>query len=332
MTRPLARFWPSAVLIPALLVALASCQGLRYGVRDAFRPDRTVSEDDPAAASVGRIFLAMDRDPDLLMGRLGRALAKLPEIADGPGSGEAGALTRLYQAARSADESGRRLLEAMARENPGSYQYGASLQALFQRAREGEITPEFLSRATRRTVLLHAWRSLPQRCPTPQAVFDYLVANYSYRINTTTAQPQTVFFQHKYGDCTEFSLLAGYLLHHLGYRVYILLSKPTPVTGHASVVFSDGDRFWLMDASRAVIDRALKKKEAAGTLTGRDRSIRGLMRPFDRIRGPAGDVGELVRVYERSAGRKVPFRLLDYFEYNAYIQAHGRENWAWWGF
>jgi hypothetical protein len=141
-----------------------------------------------------------------------------------------------------------------------------------------------------------------------------------------------LFFQDKYGDCTEFAMLAGHLLARLGYRVQVLLSRPTPFYGHASVIFRQGDALYLMDPSRTALISIIEKRTALGLSDLTDKRIFDEVSGFDRIFGPELRVGALVDLYRKTGAKPVPYRLIDYQDYVDFITAHHHEYHGWWAF
>lgn len=328
-----------------LVLSTAGCglvlnySNLDFYYPPSISPSGTVRPDDLAdladrnpQAAVDALLGLMIRNTDPLAAGLGRALAKLPDVGDGVDQVEFAAMKAVYDRALAAGEAERRVLWFMARENPGSNQYSGSLQGLFWYARKRGLQPGVLLDIDPAAFLEYAWRELPKRLTTPALALGYLTSNFAYRLNRRSAYDRATFFRLKYGDCTEFTLLAGYLLSLQGLETHVLLTRPTSIFGHASVVYVDEDGLWLMDASRATLAEILKKKKAREELDRIDRRVWQEVEGFDRIIGPAGTVEELLKVYEAKRGEPIPYRLVSYEEYQAYVEEHGQEAQVWWDF
>jgi hypothetical protein len=142
------------------------------------------------------------------------------------------------------------------------------------------------------------------------------------------ARAKKDFFARKFGDCTEFVMLGGYLLDKLGYDTYVLFTKPTAFGHHVSLVFESEEGFYLLDGSRITLNQVLRKKDPKN-FEYTDKQVWKEIEPFDHIFGPEPKVPELVRLYARQKDKQLPYRLLPFDEYESYIEANGHENIAW---
>lgn len=278
------------------------------------------------------IFLRMLENKDPFMQKTGAALAKLPDMNDGFTVDEVEALRIVFNTALTADEDERAVLNAFYDENPAPNQFSASLQGFFWMVAAGDFTHEKIASATKSDMLDYAWRHLGEKLHSPDDILQFMRKNFTYVLNRYTAVSRREFFSRKYGDCTEFSMFAGYWLQQLGYDVYILLSKPTSISGHASVVYSDGTSLWLLDGSRYTIRTILKEKSRHNSLSFLDSQVWEEMKDFDRIFGPSRHSADLVKIYSIDKKKAVPFRLISYNEYSNYVEANGREAPEWWEF
>ncbi len=302
-------------------------------------PDRTPTPEalnelvqtNPQAAGK-TLFGLMNGHPDPNLRRLGQALAKLPDFADGFTPQEAAALQAVYDRAVHGGSKERAVLDQMARENPAPYQYGGALQGFFWYVKKKGLKPSALVDVNPAVFLDYAWNEAPRNLKTPQDILDFMTSQFSYRINAHRAWDRRTFFSKKHGDCTEFTLLAGDWVTRLGRRVYVLLTRPTSLYGHASLIVEDEKGLWLMDVSRAALARKIADRKAKGPLCRVDARVWKEVEGFDRIFGPFPNVTDLVRFYEAKRGGPVPFRVLDYDQYLFHVEEHGQEAGEWWEF
>ena len=274
----------------------------------------------------------MKAGPDETVRLLGRALAELPDMNYRPGLKEAMGLKAIYETAFSGGPDETALLISLARENAGKYQYSGSLQGLLWMAGKEGFNRTRLKDQTRETLLDYAWDDLARRLNSPEAILEYLSVNFSYVMNDGPVQPMKTFFKSKYGDCSEFSLLAGYFLDSLGYEVSILLIRPTSLYGHISVVYRDDSGFWLLDGSRAAMTRIIEEGKTRESLSILDLVVWNEIKNFNRLFGPFSRKEALVSIYEKNGQRKVPFNFISYETYRKRIETYGEEAGSWWRF
>ncbi len=270
--------------------------------------------------------------PDETVRLLGKALTELPDMNYRPGLKEAMGLKAIYETAFSGRPDEKALLISLARENAGEYQYGGSLQGLLWMAGKEGFNRSRLKDQTRETLLDYAWEDLDLRLNSPEAILKYLAVNFSYILNAGPVQRMKTFFKSKYGDCSEFSLLAGYFLDSLGLEVFILLTRPSSLYGHISVVYRDDQGFWLLDGSRAALTRILEERKAREPLSFLDLVVWHEIKNFNRLYGPFSRKEALVSIYEKSGQRKVPFNFISYATYRKQIETFGEEAGSWWRF
>lgn len=302
---------------------LSSCVFLHSRVMPPV-PGSEIGRDDP----IGRLIHGSDR----LENALGRALLKLPDVKDGLSPAEQNAIRTIRRLVGEAGPAGRETLWAMAKENRYDYQYSGSLQGLLWVIINGHLDRLNPERDGSRDFLDYAWEQLPVRYTTPEAILRFLAVGFSYIPDAYTAVPPHLFFRNKYGDCTEFAMLAGYLLTKAGYRSEILLSRPTPFYGHASVVFWQGNDLYLMDPSRTALVTIIKQRKARGMYNLVDKRIYEVVEGFDHIFGPASRIADLVDVYAKSGSKPVPYRLVDCRDFVDFVTAHHHEKNSWWAF
>ena len=145
-------------------------------------------------------------------------------------------------------------------------------QAIVIKAGGKDFDRDMLIGQTHKTLLDFAWMELGRGVRNPLDILDYMSKNFTYVPNYNSVQNMETFFKHKYGDCSEFSLLSGYLLQNRGFEVFILISVPSHFGGHVSVIYKDGPDYYLMDTSRAALDSALSRGTGrVGILRLRDR-------------------------------------------------------------
>ncbi|MBU2547015.1 MAG: hypothetical protein KKB20_01270 [Proteobacteria bacterium] len=337
------KVWILALALAASLVCLSGCRAFRYSVVDDYRDRPGVRDGLNCALKFGPagrdraealrtepdcLFFTMASSPDPRLRDLGRALARLPDVNHGPVP--ARALAEIYGLAREADPARWTVLSALAAENPGPDQFGGSLQGLLWMTEQGPVSGRTLVRLGPAGLLDYAWQTLPGRLKSPARVLDFLAGNFSYQPDRYQARGKREFFRDKYGDCTEFTLLGGYLLGRLGLDVQVLLTRPMAFMGHISLIFRDRRGYWLLDASRAAILRSMARK--GGPRGPVDRFLLPQMQGFDRILGPAADPEALVEHYRQGGRTMVPFRLLAFAGYQRVIEALGREDGQWWDF
>jgi hypothetical protein len=277
---------------------------------------------------IGRLIQSRDR----LETALGRALLKLPDVKDGLSPAEQIAIQTIHRLTREANPAGRETLWVMARENRHTYQYSGSLQGLLWVVMNGHLDRLNLDQDGSRDFLDYAWKQLPVRFSTPEAILNFMATNFSYKPDTYTAVPPYLFFRNKYGDCTEFAMLAGLLLEKAGYRVQILLSRPTPFLGHASVIFQKEEALYLMDPSRTALVSIIEQRKAKGVYNLVDKRIYDEVAGFDRIFGPEMHVRNLVEQYRKSNAKPVPYRLIAFQDFVDFITVHHHEYHGWWAF
>ena len=270
------------------------------------------------------------KDPYLV--RLGYELSALPEINDGVSPEEAEALRTIDRMIREMSPGQRARLIGKTPKKNNKPRVEAWLQGLFWMAEGGELDQIKLLNYRHQDFFEYAWGMLPLRVRTPEQTLDFLTKNFTYAINPYSVQPKKEFFRSRYGDCTEFTLLAGYLLKLQGYDVKILLSRPTNVMGHASVIYGDGRQYRLMDASRITARKLLAKKRAVRGLDPIDQQFWDEFQSFENIFGPADRPEDLLAAYQAGKRRPVPFQLISYEEFHYYIENKGVENQAWWRF
>ncbi|MFH1135037.1 MAG: hypothetical protein V1816_03015 [Pseudomonadota bacterium] len=331
------------VLLPGLAVFPACSQLLKYSAVETFAREQNVAaarlqpptprdyQDRPAAA-IDWALADLDHSGDPLLRDLGRSLAKLPDLNHEPTPAAALAVEKIRLAARGADEDQRSTLWRLAVENDSRYQFSGSLQGLLWLVEDGRFDPNMLSESDRSDFLDQAWRRLPARLTSPQKILDFMTANFSYILNSSTAEPLESFFRDKYGDCTEFCLLEGYLLEKLGYKTWVLICAPNDIMAHAAIIYQEPEGYRLMDGSRVAMRNILKRKMDRGDVTLFDQAVWNHMRPFDRIFGPSRKVGDLIKVYEKLKKGKVPYKLVPYSEYKEFIQTWRMENPEWFYF
>ncbi len=270
--------------------------------------------------------------PDEAVRLLGQALAELPDLNYRPGLKEAAGLKAIHETALSGRPDEMALLISLARENAGEYQYSGSLQGLLWMAGKAGFNRSGLKDQTRETLLDYAWKDLDRRLNSPEAILEYLSVNFSYVLNAGPVQPMKTFFKSKYGDCSEFSLLAGYFLDNLDLEVFILLTRPTSLGGHISVVYRDDQGFWLLDGSRAALTRILDERKGREPLSLLDLVVWNEIKNFNRLFGPFSRKEALVSIYEKNGQRKVPFNFISYTAYRKQIETFGEEAGSWWRF
>ncbi len=263
---------------------------------------------------------------------LGQALSRLPDMNYRPGLKEAMGLKAIYETALSGGPDEIALLISLSREKLGEYQYSGSLQGLLWMAGKEGFNRSWLKDQNRETLLGYAWKDLARRLNSPEAILEYLSVNFSYIMNDGPVQPMKTFFKSKYGDCSEFSLLAGYFLNNLGLDVFILLTRPTSLYGHISVVYRDDSGFWLLDGSRAAMTRILEERKTRDSLSILDLVVWNEIKNFNRLYGPFSGKEDLVSIYEKNGQRKVPFNFISYETYRKRIETYGEEAGSWWRF
>ncbi|MBW2622277.1 MAG: hypothetical protein JRD68_05185 [Deltaproteobacteria bacterium] len=330
-----------------LLFLALGCNPVRYAAVDSIYMD-TIYEDEPARAACGAIdlkripenpalytrcvLIQMTAGPDETVRALGEALSRLPDVHHRSGPLAALGIKNLYEMAVSATVDEKTLLHSLALENVGEYQYSGSLQGLLWMAGQEGFSRTRLRDETPETLLAYAWEELGRRLSRPEEILKYLSEHYSYIMNAGPVQPLLTFFKSKYGDCSEFSLLAGYFLHELGFEVSILLTRPTSLGGHISVVFRDDRGYWLLDGSRAAITRILEQRKAREPLNFFDQAVWRKIQNFNRLYGPFSTREAAVSRYEQGKRGKVPFTFITYETYSTYIEAYGAEAGGWWRF
>lgn len=285
-----------------------------------------------AARAADFIFHKMLTNGKATIVMLGHGLSRLPDLNDGISEKEIQALMSIFELAVSVNKRDRLFLANMADENNRPYQFSGSLQGLLWMFENNDFKYSYLSRRERSVFRDYAWQEAPKRCKTPEQALHYLTTNYSYIMNRYTSQTCREFFDKKFGDCTEFSLLAGRLLNNMGYEVHILLTRPSPTIGHASVIFSKGVDLWLFDASRIATVNVLKKKINKGQLEPGDRLVWDAMNGIDRIIGPVYKLDELISRYRGADGKNVRYSVIDYQRFSRFIEENGREDFGWWKF
>jgi hypothetical protein len=277
--------------------------------------------------------MAASSDPDMVL--LGRALAGIPDVNDGVTAGEAAALRLILETYEQGTAAERAVLTDLARENNGPYQFSGSLQGLVWMIVQGDFDRNHLTRLNREELLTYAWESLPRRITTPEDLLRFMTLNFSYVLDLKKAKTAWQFFKDKSGDCTEYSQFGAGLLILQGYEVDILLTRPTVVAGHVSIVYKDDDGYWLMDGSSATLARILQDKierEGENALSLGEAEIYRQMRPYRRLFGPRFRKEDLVREYERRRGGPVPYKFVAYDEYCRFIEVYHGEAAAWWDF
>ncbi|MEW5724017.1 MAG: hypothetical protein AB1896_12985 [Thermodesulfobacteriota bacterium] len=328
----LGRPWGLLPLMVLLLPGLVSCGlVLHYSPIETYPIPAGAGA--PNLETPARTLLHnLQASPDRLARELGRALERLPDVAGGPENEVAHALETIINLLDRANPSARRLLGQLARENDSPDLYGGPLEGLFWMILDGAFDPDRLDGWDRRTLLEYAWNRLERTLTQPQAVLDYLAAGYAYRPSLYSAQPKRKFFESKRGDCTEFSLLGGYLLEKLGYQVFALFTRPSVFGGHVAVIFGHGRELYLMDGSRVTLNRILRKKARTGDWDFLDLKVWEEVKGFDRIFGPEETVAELAAHYGRSPGERVKFKVIPFRDFEKYIEAHGNEREDWYRF
>ncbi len=313
-----------AGLAIGMMFGLAGCGFMQYSVLTAY-PVALGTGASPEAATIWQKF---QNHPEKTVKDLGRALARLPDVSDGLTSTEIQALGSIYDLA--ADPGAGPLLAELAYGNQGKYQFSGALQGLLWMAEIEDITRRPMNALSNAALLDYAWESLPARLKTPEDILEYLASNYSYILNRQSAKTKRQFFRDKNGDCTEYTLLGGYLLTKKGYTVYALTSRPSFFGNHVSLIFEKDGTFWLMDGSRAATTRALRMKK--GLLSPVDVQVLSRVQTMDHMVGPTDNKQALIDAYAHLPGAKVPSRIIDYQTYERHIEAFGMEDLSWFNF
>jgi hypothetical protein len=181
---------------------------------------------------------------------------------------------------------------------------------------------------TAERLLDYAFGALPDRLTDPEAVLRYLATQYSYRLNLESAQSKRSFFSQKYGDCTEFTLLAGWLVAGQGRQTLVLLTRPTPISAHVSLIYKGRDGYYLLDGSRTAIARSLRR-DRPWVMSPVDAYVFAETEEFTGVKGPADAPGDLARYYDHEDGSPVSHKIVSFDEFEGYIEKNGRENPAW---
>lgn len=309
------------------LFFFTSCSFLSYGY---LQPDFMVADVSGNKNAAKEIIDSMIHSPDETIQRLGRALARLPDFQDSVSDAEVKGLRQLKGLAFDADDKQKKYLSAILKKRRGKYSYNASIQAMLWMAKAGELNLESLSAKPLDYAVKWAWSKLPEFMSTPDELLDFLANSFSYVIDRYRVQGKFAFFNSKYGDCSEFSNLAGSLLKKLGFEVYILLSEPNRFYGHVSVIFKNEVGYYLMDSSRAALVRILTKRREAGFLNLQDQVVWAEVKDFNRIFGPVDDLQDLVRLYGGNGTTLVPYRIIPFEEFDRHIEKYGYESGRWW--
>ena len=274
--------------------------------------------------------LVASGESDLLL--LARALSRLPDLGEALTPEKARAAGRVADLALTGDEQIRPRLEDLADENISGWGFSGPLQGLLWLAEHRDLAGLSPEQLDPDELLDYAWRELFQRMATPRQVLDYLALEYTYVLDRRFAQPARRFFRRKFGDCTEFTLLAGRLLKAQGYPVVVLLCRPTTLGGHTAIIYRTREGYFILDASRAAIARTLAFRRRQVVLGPVDARVWREMKSFDRIIGPYSKLKDTIRPYEEVRGGRVLHRFLSFEEYSQFIEAHAREDMGWWRF
>lgn len=284
-----------------------------------------------SGALVAQAMNGLDQT-DALQRRLWETIIILPDLADGVDTVEARAIVVLNHLVRSGSPAQRARLRKLINWPAYPYGYNGVVQGLLWMIEGGEQDPETLTALTPDDCLDYAYRALPQRYPTPEDVLNYMSWHYSYVLNYYSFKSKREFFRDKTGDCTEFTLLAGDILKRQGRPVEVMLSRPTQVGGHVTLVYQTSDGYWLMDASSAALAHMIGQANRRRTLSYTEKDIITEIRPYGRLLGPAPTRDDLVELYNRQYEKPVPVKFITYQELDQAAETHGVEMSKWWDF